>query len=405
MRRRIHISLLGLGLLACSSDPAKPPIQMDAATDSRDAPAVVKDAPVNAGDVSVDAGSVPVDAGPVDAGDALAAGDTAVDSGASGHPRGGGPPAICTSTPFSRTTPRPRSRCCRSCWRRPSSATSSTGSRSSNHLRVSDKDHAGNAVPGGPIPLSKGDRTVRNPRHHRAAARGDLRRQDDLLVGRVGHADPRTLQRRHRRRRGRSDAALKALNQFEYLFTNRDAGHVRPRRRRRLGHPALAHHPRRRRAGHRLAEAAPPRQQLRPDQPPLALPRPVQDRRLPRAQRPGAPDVVFAIEGMVGNQMEPDRGGYASRVHRGERPLAHLRRRRLGDRQGAAASGTRCWARAAGSGASATPTTTSRPPRTGSAAATSPASTPGTTSGSRARACPPSCRACARARPSPSPAT
>jgi hypothetical protein len=26
----------------------------------------------------------------------------------------------------------------------------------SNHLRVSDKDHAGNNVPGGPIPLSKG---------------------------------------------------------------------------------------------------------------------------------------------------------------------------------------------------------------------------------------------------------
>ncbi|MGN7762144.1 immunoglobulin-like domain-containing protein [Paenibacillus sp. 22594] len=92
-----------------------------------------------------------------------------------------------------------------------------------DHLRVSDRDDAGTALPGGSIPLSQGIAAYQTPVIKQLQAEGkyagkiifsgfewDMPQYDHAAVGIVTDEPG-------------SEAALKAINQFEYLFTNRDA--------------------------------------------------------------------------------------------------------------------------------------------------------------------------------------
>ncbi|WP_379157027.1 immunoglobulin-like domain-containing protein [Paenibacillus sp. sgz5001063] len=92
-----------------------------------------------------------------------------------------------------------------------------------DHLRVSDRDDEGIALPGGSIPMSQGIAAYQTPIIKQLQAGGkyagkiifsgfewDMPQYDHAAVGLVTDNPG-------------SEAALKAINQFEYLFTNRDA--------------------------------------------------------------------------------------------------------------------------------------------------------------------------------------
>src|SRR5262249_10259634 len=108
-----------------------------------------------------------------------------------------------------------------------------------------------------------------------------------------------------------SAQALKALNQFEYLFTNRDAS---------LFDPADVVAWGASRFYTTSADALKAISWLKDNYPTTSYAIVNHPMRYPDKYTPSnfrefndlAPDIAFAIEGMVGNQMEPDRGGYAS---------------------------------------------------------------------------------------------
>jgi hypothetical protein len=299
MRRRTHLSLLGIGLLACSNDPTKPSIQLDAATDGGDAPVVVvKDAPVDTGDA------------PVNAGDVAMVGETAVDTGEL-VPQGRWTTGdLHVHTIQSNDAQTPQSHL--------SVVLEAAFKRNkldwvtlSNHLRVSDKDHEGNNVSGGPIPLSKGIALFEIPAITALQKAGtyadktifssvewDMPTHEHFNIGIVSDA-------------AGSHAAVKALNQFEYLFTNRDPAMFAPA-------DVSAWGAQRWHTTHADAiQAIGWLKQHHPDSSYGLISHPS---RYPdrykisdfREFNDLAPQIVFAIEGMVGNQMEPDRGGYAS---------------------------------------------------------------------------------------------
>lgn len=181
----------------------------------------------------------------------------------------------------------------------------------SNHLRLSGRDHTGTALAGGPVPFSTGMAQYEVPFIKTAQAAGryagkiifssfewDMPTHDHVNIG-IGVNDPMSAK------------SLQAVAEFEYLFTNRDPALFDPLLVSRLAgqtraftthadslvalkwlrdkHPdsyMLLNHPSRYAGKYTVAQL--------------------------REMNDLAPDVFFAIEGMVGNQMEPDRGGYAT---------------------------------------------------------------------------------------------
>jgi hypothetical protein len=179
----------------------------------------------------------------------------------------------------------------------------------SNHLRVSDRDHEGSAVVGGPIPMSKAVALFEQPYVEMlqqagtyadntvfSAVEWDVPTHDHINVGMLA-VD------------GTPDA--RALNEFEYLFTTRDPAMFEAAdvtawgaQRYNATHDDALH------AIGWLKERLPDTSYAainhafrKPSVYTIANFREFNDL---------APSVVFLYEGMVGNQMEPDRGGYNS---------------------------------------------------------------------------------------------
>lgn len=180
----------------------------------------------------------------------------------------------------------------------------------SNHLRMSARDNTGVNIPGGSIPFSTGMARYEVPFIKQAQAAGryagkiifssfewDMPTHDHVNIG-IGTNDPM------------SDKSLRAVAEFEYLYTNKAAnlfdaqlvadlaGQTRAYTTHadsltalkwlRDKHPdsyMLLNHPSRYAGKYTIGQL--------------------------REMHDLAPSIFFAIEGMVGNQMEPDRGGYA----------------------------------------------------------------------------------------------
>lgn len=180
----------------------------------------------------------------------------------------------------------------------------------SNHLRMSDRDNTGAAIPGGPVPFSTGMAQYEVPFIKQAQAAGryagkiifssfewDMPTHDHVNIG-IGVNDPMSAK------------SLRAVAEYEYLYTNKaanlfDAQLVAD----------LAGQPR---AFTTHADSLTALQWLRDKHPDsyMLLNHPSRYAgkytigQL-REMHDLAPTIFFGIEGMVGNQMEPDRGGYA----------------------------------------------------------------------------------------------
>lgn len=182
----------------------------------------------------------------------------------------------------------------------------------SNHLRLSSYDNDGNRLPA-QIPFSLGMAKYEVPRIKALQASGkyadktifssfewDMPTHDH---GNIGILTDNPM----------SDAALKAASQFEYLFTNRD--------------PALfpaadvaAWNAQDARAFSTHADVLKAIAWLKKNYPDTSYLQINHPSRNPgkytiaqlREMNDAAPNIVFSLEGMVGNQMEPDRGGYNS---------------------------------------------------------------------------------------------
>lgn len=179
----------------------------------------------------------------------------------------------------------------------------------SDHLRVSSKDDEGNTITGGPIPFSKGMAEFQFPKLKEleqsatyknkimfAGFEWDMPTYEHVGVGIIGD-------------KAGSDKSLKAVEQFEYLFTDRDITMFNPldiatwnaadqraystkedarkalawlQRNYKNTSYALLNHPSRKQV-YMISDI--------------------------RDFNTIAPNVVFGMEGMPGNQMEPDRGG------------------------------------------------------------------------------------------------
>ncbi len=181
----------------------------------------------------------------------------------------------------------------------------------SNHLRVSTRDETGTTL-ATPIPMSFGIERYEIPRVQALQAAGtyadklifsgfewDMPTHDHIGIGLFDGAN----------------ASTKGIKEFEYLFTTRDAamfdpadvtawkakyGETRFNKSAddalqavnwlKTNYPdssyAVINHPSRNKGSYSIADF--------------------------RAFNDAAPNIMFAIEGMVGNQMEPDRGGYTA---------------------------------------------------------------------------------------------
>lgn len=179
----------------------------------------------------------------------------------------------------------------------------------SDHLRLSSRDDEGNLIPGGPIPMSQGIMQYQVPKIKQLQDAGkyknkiifsgfewDMPTYEHVGVGIVGG-------------KTRSMETLKAINQFEYLFTDRDVkmfnqedvaiwnaqdqrAYTTPQDARtalawleenyKNTSFAIFNHPSRKRV-YTISDF--------------------------RDFNNIAPNVAFGFEGMPGNQMEPDRGG------------------------------------------------------------------------------------------------
>ncbi|MFS0858508.1 S-layer homology domain-containing protein [Paenibacillus taichungensis] len=180
-----------------------------------------------------------------------------------------------------------------------------------DHLRLSKRDQNGVDIPGGPIPMSKGMNEYQVPQIKALQEAGkyagktifsgfewDMPTHEHVGVG-ILTDEPNSTE------------ALEAANEFEYRFTNRDANLFdaadvanwdQTGRRAYTTHQdalaainwlatkypttsyAMINHPSRGKNKYTIADF--------------------------REFNDLAPQVVFGIEGMLGNQMEPDRGGY-----------------------------------------------------------------------------------------------
>ncbi|KQL45776.1 S-layer protein [Brevibacillus choshinensis] len=179
----------------------------------------------------------------------------------------------------------------------------------SDHLRTSARDDEGNAIAGGPIPLSQGIIQYQAPKIKQLQSEGKYRNKiifsgfewdmptyEHVGIGIVGD-------------KSGSEKSLKAVNQFEYLFTNRDEKMFDPRdvaawekkdqrayttaqdartalawleKNYKKSSYAIMNHPSRKKV-YTISDF--------------------------RDFNNIAPNVAFGFEGMPGNQMEPDRGG------------------------------------------------------------------------------------------------
>ena len=181
----------------------------------------------------------------------------------------------------------------------------------SDHLRLSERDTKGNPLPGGDIPMSEGIINYQVPGIKQLMQKGNYRNKiifsgaewdmptyEHFGIGIVG--DAKSLQK-----------DLKALNQFEYLFTDRDPS---------LFHPddVKKWEKKNDRAYKTKADARRGLQWLEKNykQKGYAIlnhphsPKTVYTIADLRDFNNIAPNVAFGFEGMPGNQMEPDRGGY-----------------------------------------------------------------------------------------------
>jgi hypothetical protein len=204
----------------------------------------------------------------------------------------------------------------------------------SDHLRLSSYDNDGNKL-AQQIPFSQGLAQYQVPRIKALQAAGtyadktiftsfewDVPTHDHANVG-ILTDDPM------------SAAALKAANQFEYLFTTESASLFDPT-------DVAAWNLLDSRANSTHADAMKAIAWLKknyPDTSYLSINHPSRNvgkytAAQLREMNDAAPNIVFSIEGMVGNQMEPDRGGYTQRSAHDRQPAEpHLRRRRLSRRQ------------------------------------------------------------------------
>ncbi|MEJ2802280.1 S-layer protein [Comamonadaceae bacterium PP-2] len=182
----------------------------------------------------------------------------------------------------------------------------------SNHLRLSARDHTGAALPGGSIPFSRAMAEYEAPFIRQAQAAG--RYKDKLILSSAewdmpthDHVNVGILTDQPM-----SDKAFKAMNQFEYFFTNRNAALFDAA-------DVAAWNTQRARAYSTHADAVGAIAWLRDNHGEtsyMLLNHPSRyNGRYTAAQlremNDTAPNVFFMIEGLVGNQMEPDRGGYA----------------------------------------------------------------------------------------------
>ena len=180
----------------------------------------------------------------------------------------------------------------------------------SNHLRLEGRDHTGATLPSA-VPFSQGmaEHEVPFIKQQQAAGRyenkiifssfeWDMPTHDHVNIG-IGLNDPM------------SAASLQAVAEFEYLFTNRAANLFDPALVSRLSGTPRAY------TTHADAMAA--LTWLRDNHPDsyMLLNHPSRyigrySAAQIREMHDIAPDQFFSIEGMVGNQMEPDRGGYVA---------------------------------------------------------------------------------------------
>ncbi len=180
-----------------------------------------------------------------------------------------------------------------------------------NHLRSSKRDDTGVDIPGGPIPFSKGAMEYEVPKIKQLQAQGkyagktifsgfewDMPSHEHVSVGILGDQP-------------NSEATLRAANQFEYLFTNRDKTWFDPA-------DVAMWDQQGKRAYTTHADALTAVQWLKDryaETSYMILNHPsrivgkytIADI---RDLNNAAPDIVFGMEGMIGGQMEPDRGGY-----------------------------------------------------------------------------------------------
>lgn len=182
----------------------------------------------------------------------------------------------------------------------------------SDHLRLSSYDNDGKLLPK-QIPFSEGMAKYQVPRIKAlqdggkyadktifASFEWDMPAHDHGNVGILTDAPM-------------SAAALKAASQFEYLFTNRDPALFAPEDVAAWGPKASVNY-------NTHAETIAAIAWLKQNYPDTSYLQINHPSRNPgkytaaqlREMNDAAPDIVFSLEGMVGNQMEPDRGGYNS---------------------------------------------------------------------------------------------
>jgi hypothetical protein len=181
----------------------------------------------------------------------------------------------------------------------------------SNHLRLSSRDADGATIPGGPIPESRAIALYEAPAVVAMQTSGlyagktifssvewDMPAHDHFGVGVVSGTP-------------QSAAAIKALNEFEYRFTNRDPS---------LFDPADVAGWGADRGYTTHADSLKALAWLEQRYPTTSYGVLTHPFRHPQSYKisdfrdfhDAAPHVFLAFEGMVGNQLEPDRGGYAS---------------------------------------------------------------------------------------------
>ncbi|NBD27147.1 S-layer homology domain-containing protein [Paenibacillus glycinis] len=180
-----------------------------------------------------------------------------------------------------------------------------------DHLRSSKRDDTGAEIPGGPIPLSQGILDYQVPKTKALQAAGkyagktifsgfewDIPSHEHGSVG-ILSDEPG------------SPAALKAANQFEYLFTNRDASWFDPADVAQWetdDDRAFSTHADSLAALDWLKKNYPNTSYMIVNHPSRGVGKyKISDFRDFNNE---APDIAFGFEGMLGNQMEPDRGGY-----------------------------------------------------------------------------------------------
>ncbi len=181
----------------------------------------------------------------------------------------------------------------------------------SNHLRLSDRDNTGAAIPGGSVPFSTGMARYEVPFVKQAQAAGryagkiifssfewDMPTHDHMNIG-IGINDPMSAK------------SLRAVAEFEYLYTNKADNLFDPQLVSELAGQTRAY------TTH--ADALLALKWVRDKHPDSYMVLNHPSRNVGkytigqlREMHDLAPSIFFNIEGMVGGQMEPDRGGYAS---------------------------------------------------------------------------------------------